>query len=53
MMLEELGFSIASQRPDKYKVVEEFKEMVYPFKKKVSLYLLFFILIRLQNLGPT
>ncbi|XP_045808367.1 FBD-associated F-box protein At5g22730-like [Trifolium pratense] len=34
MMMEELGFSIASQRPDKSKVVEEFKEMVYPFKKR-------------------
>jgi hypothetical protein len=34
MMLEELGFSIASQRPDKSEVVKEFKEMVYPFKKR-------------------
>lgn len=34
MMLEELGFSIASQRSDTSKVVEEFKEMVYPFKKR-------------------
>ncbi|AES59794.1 putative F-box domain, FBD domain, leucine-rich repeat domain, L domain-containing protein [Medicago truncatula] len=34
MMLEELGFTIASQRPDISKVVEEFKEMVYPFKTR-------------------
>jgi len=34
MMIEELGFSIASQRLDQYKVAKEFKEMVFPFKKR-------------------
>jgi len=34
MMIEELGFSIASQRLNQSKVAKEFKEMVLPFKKR-------------------